>query len=346
MIIGEYIWIDGFGKSRSKTRVIKFDLSKETKLEHFPIWNYDGSSTNQASGDNSEVLIKPQAFYPDPFRRLNTNNNNNNNNNKRSYLVLCDTYLDVNTPHPSNSRVKAVEIFKQNPELEPVFGIEQEFFISRGDRPIGFIPNDILLKPQQHYYCGTGGDNSIGRHYIEAAFNNCLYSELHLTGLNAEVAPSQWEFQVCTKGIKAADELIVLRYIVDRTLESYGVNMDLHPKPIQGDFNGSGCHTNFSTKPMREKNGYSIIEEAIKKLGTKHELHMKNYGENNHLRMSGVHETASYNNFSYGVGNRGSSIRIPKSTFENKCGYFEDRRPASNMDPYIVTSLIYKTCCI
>ena len=304
-------------------------IYKEIKLDSFPMWNYDGcsnrinSNININSNSGSDVLLKPQVFYRDPFRKPD--------NSRLTYLVLCDKYIDKNTPHPSNTRFNATKIFNNKKELEPVFGIEQEFFISRGKKPIGFIPNDIILQPQRDYYCGTGGDNIIGRRYIEEAFNNCLYAGLHLTGLNADVAPSQWEFQICTKGIKAADEIIMLRYIVDRTLEIYSLNMDLNPKPINDEWNESRCHTNFSTKPMREKNGYNVIIEAIKKLEENHINHMENYGANKN------------DIFSSGVGERSCSIRIPPATFENKCGYLEDRRPLSNIDPYIVTALIYKT---
>jgi len=333
MIVLEYIWLDAYGKSRSKTNVIN-NISTNTvvlKLDMLPIWNYDGSSTGQATGNDSEVLIKPCYICKDPFRRTNY-----------SYLVLCDTYNKDLSPHSTNTRFNAIEIFKKYESLEPLYGLEQEFFISKDGVPIGITDNS---PEQKNYYCGTGGDNSIGRDMIEEAFDNCLYSELKLTGLNAEVAPSQWEFQICTTGINAADQLILLRYITDRTLEKYGYNMDLHPKPVKGDWNGSGCHTNFSTNIMRDTAGYSVILEAIKKLEDKHLHHMEQYGSHNKERMTGEHETSSYNDFSYGVANRGCSVRIPTNTFNNKSGYFEDRRPSSNMDPYVVTALILDTCC-
>ena len=326
----EYVWVDGFGKPRSKTKVLHQE--HRPVLEDLPIWNYDGSSTGQAPGSDSEVFIRPQVIYPDPFR------------GNPHILVLCDTYLPNGKPHPSNTRYSAARMFKKNSELEPMFGIEQEFFITRCGRPFGF-PRDILYypEPQGNYYCGTGADYANGRKFIEDAFEKCLKAGLKLTGLNAEVAPGQWEFQVCANGIDAADQLIMLRYIVDRTLEIYGWNMNIHPKPVSGDWNGSGCHTNFSTKPMREKGGYSVIIDAVEKLSKKHKEHMENYGAYNRLRMTGQHETASFDKFSYGVANRGCSIRIPTSTEKKQCGYFEDRRPASNMDPYVVTSLIFET---
>lgn len=327
----EYIWIDGYGNTRSKTKVIKSKSVLE--LSDLPVWNYDGSSTGQAPGNDSEVLIRPIAMYNDPLR-------------SNSKLVLCDTLLPSMEPHPSNTRVKAVEIFQQHPELEPMYGIEQEFFLYEGDRPAGFPKNPLHYpSPQKDYYCGVGAQNAVGRDCIEECFEKCLQAGLSLTGLNAEVAPSQWEFQVCAKGIEASDQLYVMRYITNRVCEKYGYWMNIHPKPITGDWNGSGCHTNFSTKPMREDGGYQVILDAIEKLSNHHRLHMENYGDDNNMRMTGAHETASYDKFSYGVANRGCSIRIPRSTEADNKGYFEDRRPASNMDPYLVTGLLFATCC-
>ena len=329
MILLEYIWIDGFGKARSKTKVYN---KNEAIISELPEWNYDGSSTGQALGSDSEVIIKPRIIYNDPFRR------------EGHKLVLCDTWLPNGQPHPTNTRVNAVEVFNKGLELKPWFGIEQEFFLTSKGYPVGFpIERSHMPKEQGDYYCGTGGQNAVGRECIEDAFQNCLYADLKLTGLNAEVAPSQWEFQVCAEGIEAADELIIMRYILDRTAEEYEWEIEPHPKPIKGDWNGSGCHTNYSTKPMREEGGWELIIDAIKKLGEKHSLHMENYGEGNKERMTGLHETASYDKFTYGVADRGSSIRIPRSTEKDKKGYLEDRRPASNMDPYVVTSLIFQT---
>ena len=326
----EYIWIDGNGGLRSKTRVMKRVTNKVT-VSDLPIWNYDGSSTNQATGDDSEVFIRPQSIFPDPFRTDPFRKKNNN------YLVLCDTLLPNGTPHPSNTRVRALEIFNKNPESKPMFGIEQEFFLHEGDN---LICNP--KKSQGDYYCGVGGGNAIGRECIEEAFDNCLYAGLSLTGLNAEVAPAQWEFQVCDYGINVSDQLYIMRYIINRTAEKYGWNMCIHPKPMEGDWNGSGCHTNFSTEEMRNEGGYSKILKCISKMSEKHTEHMKQYGKDNVLRMSGRHETADYNIFTYGVADRGSSVRIPRDTERNKCGYLEDRRPGSNMDPYIVTSLLFE----
>tara|TARA_B100000674_G_scaffold498909_2_gene540334 strand:- start:106 stop:1110 length:1005 start_codon:yes stop_codon:yes gene_type:complete len=325
----EYIWIDGFGCPRGKTKVTDIVVKDVGEL---PEWNYDGSSTGQAPGNDSEVLIRPRAMYPDPFR------------GGQHKLVLCDTYTPDGKPHPSNTRVSAVERFSQKPELQPMFGIEQEFFLVRNGWPIGFPENrQKFPSPQGGYYCGTGGSNAVGRECIEKAFDRCLEAGLKLTGLNAEVAPSQWEFQVCAIGIDAADQLYVMRYILDRTAEEYGWSIDLYPKPVNGDWNGSGCHTNFSTKPMREDGGYTVIMNAIEKLSKKHDHHMQNYGVGNEKRMTGLHETAEYGKFSYGVANRSASVRIPRTTETDKKGYLEDRRPSSNMDPYVVTSLIYET---
>ena len=343
----EYVWIDGYGTYRSKTKVMKSADSVEEYLD--PIWNYDGSSTNQAAGSDSEVLIRPRVYFPDPFRRLPVEYNSTVSEEKGEWiercsnrLVLCDTWLPSGEPHPTNTRIKAEEVFKRHESEESMFGIEQEFFLYKDGRPLGF-PTTGFPSPQRDYYCGVGASNAFGRDCVEKALDNFLYAGLNITGLNAEVAPGQWEFQVCCKGIEAADQLTILRYILNRTAEEFGYDVVYHPKPVEGDWNGSGCHTNFSTKRMREEGGLEHIMEAIRKLETHHLEHIEAYGIDNKLRLSGHHETAHWSKFSYGVANRGASIRIPRSTEADGCGYFEDRRPASNMDPYVVTSKILQT---
>ena len=257
-------------------------------------------------------------------------------------IVLCETFNPDSSPHKTNTRNSAADLFARNKHHEPMFGIEQEFFICKSNKPIYWLMQSPEV--QGKYYCGVGGDCVVGRNFIEKAFDNCLKAGLSLTGLNAEVAPGQWEFQVCAKHIDAADQLIIMRYILNRTAEEYGWQINFEPKPISGDWNGSGCHTNFSTKGMREEGGYDVIMSAIQKLESNHSLHMAQYGKDNELRMTGLHETSSYDRFTYGVADHTASIRIPRETEKNRKGYIEDRRPSSNMDPYTVTSLIFSTC--
>ena len=340
----EYVWIDGYGTYRSKTKVVKSPDEVGEYLD--PLWNYDGSSTNQADGSDSEVLIRPCVYFPDPFRRTCEYNSSVDKGDRiersSNRLVLCDTLLPDGTPHSTNTRALAQKVFETHKDEEAMFGIEQEFFLYKDGRPLGF-PESGYPGPQRDYYCGVGASNAFGRDCVEKALDNFLYAGLNITGLNAEVAPGQWEFQVCCKGIEAADQLIMLRYILNRTAEEFGYDVVYHPKPVSGDWNGSGCHTNFSTKRMREEGGYEHIMSAIHKLEERHLEHIEAYGIDNKLRLSGHHETAHWSKFSYGVANRGASIRIPRSTEADGCGYFEDRRPASNMDPYVVTSKILQT---
>lgn len=332
-IIVEYIWIGGDQELRSKARVIDSGTN-------FSVWNYDGSSTDQAEGRLSEIIIKPVRYCRCPFRRGD------------NLLVMCDTYDPSDNPISTNTRFAAKQIFDTMPEEEPWFGIEQEFFLidATTNQPLGFN-HEVKDEPtkQGQYYCSVGARNAFGRYIIDEALNNMLYAGLTVSGINAEVAPGQWEYQIGpVQGIDAADQLWLSRYILERTAEKYNVAIEYHPKPLgdHSDWNGSGCHTNYSTKQMREEGGIHHINEAIKKLEANHHEHMKVYGKFNEMRMSGKHETASFNKFTSGVANRGASIRIGNAVHKEGKGYFEDRRPASNADPYLVTSKIFETTCL
>jgi glutamine synthetase len=347
-IIAEYIWLGGNGELRSKARTLEVN-SDGTLPNSLPVWNYDGSSTEQAIGTNSEVIIKPWGVYKCPFRR------------EQNILVICDTYTVTGEPLQGNNRHWAKELFDKKLDEEPWYGIEQEFFLIDNDtnKPLGYKKSG----KQGQYYCSVGSNNAFGRHIIDQHYEYCLYAGLNISGVNAEVAPGQWEYQIGpVTGINAGDQLYVARYILDRICEKYNVTVNMEPKPLKGNWNGSGCHTNYSTKMMREgmkpdneaeqtdeitvlneKTGLDFIKEAMDKLSLKHNEHMKVYGTGNELRMTGKHETSRYDQFSYGVANRGASVRIPSTVIEDKKGYFEDRRPSSNMDPYLVTGILFKT---
>lgn len=332
-IIAEYIWIGGSGMDlRSKARTLSGPVSDPSEL---PKWNYDGSSTGQAPGEDSEVILYPQAIFKDPFRRGN------------HILVMCDAYTPAGEPIPTNKRAAAAKIFS-NPEVEKEvtwYGIEQEYTLLKKDVhwPLGW-PQGGFPGPQGPYYCGIGADKAFGRDIVDAHYKACLYAGVNISGINGEVMPGQWEFQVGPSvGISAGDELWVARYILERITEIYGVVVSFDPKPIPGDWNGAGAHTNYSTKSMREEGGYEIIKKAIEKMGLRHKEHIAAYGEGNERRLTGRHETADINTFLWGVANRGASIRVGRDTEKEGKGYFEDRRPASNMDPYVVTSMIAET---
>ena len=336
----EYVWIGGNNELRSKTKVI--DLIPNLSLNQIPEWNYDGSSTNQASGEDSEIIIKPRSVFNDPFR------------SNRDYMVMCDTYQADGKPHKTNYRNWANDIFNKKLDEEPWFGLEQEYFLTDKDSPNwflgggggGVLPPQVP-KCQGQYYCSAGAENSFGRNVSEEHLYCCIKAGIKIAGINGEVAPGQWEFQIgpCT-GIEEGDHLWMARYILLRVAEKHNRVVNFDPKPFKGNWNGSGCHTNYSTKAMREASagrGLEYIEQAIRKLGKKHNEHMKFYGTGNEERMTGEHETASFDKFTYGVANRGCSIRIGNDTYKNKKGYFEDRRPSSNCDPYLVIGKIFKT---
>lgn len=327
----EYVWIDNSYNLRSKIKVI-YNESIDN-ISNIPEWNYDGSSTNQSSGVDSEVVIQPQRMFSskkDPFH----------------ILVLCDTYTPNGEILRTNHRYNANEIFNKKLDANPWFGMEQEYFIidPNTNKPLGYDEN----KTQGQYYCSVGYENAFGRKIAEEHLLTCIDYGITISGINAEVAPGQWEYQIgpC-EGIEMGDHLWISRYLLQKIAESHSVIINIEPKPLAGDWNGSGCHTNYSTKQMREgtseQDGLHYINEAIEKLSQKHSEHMEVYGSGNEKRMTGKHETASYDKFTYGTANRGASIRIGNTNVKNKKGYFEDRRPGSNCDPYLVTSKIFET---
>lgn len=341
-VLCEYVWIDADGGLRSKTKVIH-GKSKVT-LKDLPDWNFDGSSTGQAPGDDSEVIIKPAAVYADPFRGGN------------NVIVMTGCYTPAGEPIPTNTRHDANEIFEAGLEEIPWFGIEQEYTLFKDGVPLGWPkstarsfggPTVQMGFPgaQGPYYCSAGADVAFGREIVEEHLMVCLEAGINVSGINAEVMPGQWEYQVgpCV-GIAAGDQLWLSRYLLNRVCEKHGVVVSLEPKPVPGDWNGAGCHTNFSTKNMREVDGAldKYIIPAIERLGEHHAEHIQAYGEGNEARLTGRHETASIDTFKWGVADRGASIRVGNDTKQKGKGYFEDRRPASNMDPYVVTSLIFK----
>lgn len=278
-------------------------------------------------------MLRPVALFPDPFRGA------------PHLLVLCEALLPSLVPIPTNTRAPAKAIFDRALGEEPWFGLEQEYTLFHTDKrtplgwPVGGFPG-----PQGPYYCSAGADVAHGRMVVEAHYRACLYAGVKIAGINGEVLPGQWEYQIgpCT-GIESGDHSWVARYIMFRVCEDFGVHVSFEPKPIMGDWNGSGMHSNYSTKAMREEGGFKVIIAAIEKLAAKHAEHIAVYGEDNHKRLTGHHETASIHAFSYGVANRGASVRIPRDAEREGKGYFEDRRPAANADPYIVTSKIFET---
>lgn len=331
MIFAEYVWIGGTSPTdlRSKTKVLRPGQAPGD-------WNYDGSSTEQAPGDDSEVIVKPVRVYPDPFR------------SPGDIIVLCETYKH-GKPLAGNIRPLADAIMTAAADEKPMFGLEQEFFVidNTTGKAVGWPAGDLFVpKGQGGYYCGVDGTsvNANLRRFYDMALNKLREAGIPITGGNFEVAPGQLEVQVCDIGISLCDHLWMTRYILQRTAQEFNFGIDFMPKPYFGDWNGSGMHTNFSTKSMREDGGFAHIMEAINLLGENHMKHISCYGAGNKDRLTGKHETATWEQFSYGVGNRGASIRIPVDTEAEQKGYLEDRRPSSAMNPYVVCGLLVQTC--
>ncbi|CAM1500989.1 Fc.00g101510.m01.CDS01 [Cosmosporella sp. VM-42] len=325
-IIAEYVWVDAAGETRSKSRTLE---EQEWKPEDLPVWNFDGSSTEQAPGDNSDVYLRPCAVFPDPLR------------GSPNILVLAECWNADGTPNKYNYRHDCAKVMETFADQKPWFGLEQEYtLLDLDNRPYGW-PAGGFPAPQGEYYCGVGTGKVVQRDIVEAHYKACLYAGINISGTNAEVMPAQWEYQVgpC-EGIEMGDHLWMARFLLARICEDFAVKVSLHPKPMKGDWNGTGLHSNFSTQAMREEGGMKAIEQAIKNLEPHHVDCIKEYGEDNDLRLTGRHETGSIDQFTYGVANRGSSIRIPRECAAKGYGYFEDRRPASNADPYRVTKVL------
>jgi glutamine synthetase len=336
-LVLEYIWIGGKGEIRHKTKVL-YNYNNSVDIKNIPKWNYDGSSTWQAdSNKNTEITLHPCALFKDPLRNIEFFD---------CYLILCDTYDDSGNPIETNTRIIAKEIFDKNKEEEPWFGLEQEYFISNKNK-IKNNSNDYspdILNKGLHYcgYINSKEEIIITEEHLQA----CLQAGITISGINAEVVVGQWEYQIgpCC-GIDAGDQFIIAKYLIIKIAEKYNYNIIFHPKPYMHE-NGSGCHINFSTASTREKGGINKIYNCIEKLSKKHDEHLLVYGAENNERLTGIHETSSYDKFSWGVGTRNTSVRIPNQMVNDGCGYFEDRRPASNVDPYLSTSILFKTCIL
>jgi glutamine synthetase len=327
----EYIWLDGYTpvpNLRGKTQVKEY--ASFPTLEELPLWGFDGSSTRQAPGDKSDCVLKPVAVYPDSAR-------------KNGVLVMCEVMLPDGTAHPSNSRATIID------DAGAWFGFEQEYFLYQDGRPLGF-PDGGYPAPQGPYYTGVGYKNvgDVARQIVEEHLDLCLDAGINHEGINAEVAKGQWEFQIFGKGSKkCADDVWMARYLLERLCEKYAVDVEYHCKPlgVDLDWNGSGMHCNFSTEYLRTVGGKDYFERLMAAFAKNVNEHIAVYGPDNHLRLTGLHETAAIDQFGYGVADRSKSIRVPHSFVRDDAykGYLEDRRPNSQGDPYQIASRVLKT---
>lgn len=341
----EYIWMDGANPSqklRSKTRILKLPNFDKITLDIFPDWGFDGSSTYQAQGKKSDLVLKPVQFIKDSYRGDN------------NYIILCEVFNPDGSPHSTNTRAKLRSVLNAGADKEEAwFGVEQEYTLFKNRIPMGW-PEKGYPAPQGPFYCGIGADEVFGRELVEKHLQCCISAGVMIFGVNAEVMPGQWEFQIGYRNIQnesadpltTSDHVWFARYFLYRLGEDFKITATLDNKPIKGNWNGAGQHTNFSTKSMRDhKTGRSTINNIIKLLEKKHSEHIKVYGYGLSERLTGLHETSDIESFSSGVSNREASIRIPLQVSINGYGYLEDRRPGANADPYQVSARILQTIC-
>jgi glutamine synthetase len=327
----EYIWLDGTeptAQLRSKTKIVK---SFDRCCGEAPIWGFDGSSTQQAEGSDSDCVLKPVRLYPNPLEKGNHT------------LVLCEVWTVNNHSHETNTRhmLDLTLQYLDDDTIDEWVGFEQEYTLYENGLPFGW-PEIGEPPPQGDYYCGRNAGEEIVTEHTDA----CIEAGISIAGTNAEVMLGQWEYQIGAGGsLHMSDDLWIARWLMEKICYKHGITVSLDPKPIEGDWNGAGCHTNFSTRYMREDGGIEIIFKACMDLEKVHEEHMKEYGEGNERRLTGLHETQAMDTFSWGVSDRGASIRIPWQVDKDKCGYLEDRRPSSNCDPYRVSKKMIETIC-
>ncbi len=325
----DYIWLDGYSPVQNlRTKCMLKEFDEFPSVEDLPEWGFDGSSTKQAEGGDSDCVLKPVACYPDGVR-------------ENGILVMCEVMLPDGTPHPTNGRASIPD------DAGTWFGFEQEYFLEKDGEILGF-PKGGFPEPQGEYYCGVGFKNvGDARAIVDEHLDLCIYAGINHEGINAEVAKGQWEFQVFAKGSKkAADDIWVARFLLLRLCEEYGLDVNWHCKPLgETDWNGSGMHANFSTDYLRETGGKDYFLKLMDAFEKYTEEHIAVYGPDNDQRLTGLHETQSIDKFSWGVADRGASIRVPHGFVKDDAyrGYLEDRRPNSQGDPYKIAGRILQT---
>lgn len=344
LALAEYVWLDGdqpTQRLRSKTRVVPLRKHGTVDISTFPVWSFDGSSTYQATGTDSDLILQPVRFVRDPLRGTN------------HYLVLCEVLDPDGTPHATNTRAHLRQALQTANGAEPWIGFEQEYTLFANGTPLGW-PVNGYPEPQGPFYCGVGADRMFGRTLVESHVAACIDAGVMLYGVNAEVMPGQWEFQIGYRGVDdesadpltVSDHLWLARWLLMRLGEEHGIVASFEPKPVKGDWNGAGAHTNFSTKTMREPGaGLGAIRVAMARLGDNHDAHIARYGAGLAERLTGQHETCAINEFRGGIADRGASIRVPRHVAEQGHGYLEDRRPGANCDPYVVSRMLLDTIC-
>ena len=333
LINSEYIWLDSENNIRSKTKILNIDIElknndkKPSELEIiqslmnvslYPNWNCNGKHL----GDEvSEIIIHPVFVSLDPFKKA------------PNVLILCDTYNLDGNPTKYNNRYSVNKLFNKHENLKCLFGFEQEFHIMKLGDNFTLLPNKTMIKGEPvkatKYYCSNGSMNAFGRNLVNRAVTLALEAGLSCGGYNSACGPAQWEIQIgpVQYGVCAADHLILLRFILSRLSENLDIHISLLPKPSEDIDSISYCHTNFSTESMRDSNGYTHIQNSIEKLKQTHSRDLEIYGKT---------DIEIHNNFTTDVTNRNVSVRIPTESKKNNKGYFEDRRPLSNCDPYLV----------
>ena len=355
-VLADYVWKTPQGY-RWKTRVFDdtFKLNESVKPT-FPIWDFNGDSTGQfnetsetsetseTTETSTEMVLTPVFVCNDPIRP-GYNHPKHGKNFHSGFIVLCEVTYQNEKPVRGCNRQWAKTVFDANIDKDPKFGMKQEYYIfdPRTQTPMGFKDNKSIRK-QGHYYARMGENN--GRGIAEKHMEMCLSAGINISEMNANVGPSQWTYNIgfCT-GIEASDQLMVSRYLLERICEASCVAISWHPKPVIGEWNGSGCHVMYGTKYTRcevenESDGYNYIKQTINNLEAKHSEMLLTFSDGNRTRLDGNNDSSLLDKFTWGVGTYNKSVSVPCQVMKSKKGYIIDMRPGADMDPYLTTATI------
>jgi glutamine synthetase len=346
----EYLWLDAKHHTRSKMRTLYLshdeaaDISLDdpaSALRVIPRWEFDGGATGQATAGGRECVLEPvhAIRHPFPLRPLSI----------PTWLVMCELRIGSGRIHPTDTRAMTRHSFENSAVIRDqraLFSAEQEFFFfdKATKAPHGWTIKSTL--PRDEYYCGVNRSLKVEREIINELYEKCLACDIPICEASQEVSPAQWKYRIGPAPAPLIGDLLYFaKFILFRLCERHDLYPAFNPKPIKGDWNGSGCHFTISTRHTRHSVkdpadssrfscGSARIREITDKMSDNHEDFMRSTGSKNIERLTGTHNTSNFRTFSIGINTKSASVAIDSSGRG-----LEDRRPGANVDYYTILSL-------